>query len=285
MAATAASEGAGFQDSPTTLHARATMPVERPAGRPAHTRRPRLPSATLQLSRTLSRELTQRFQRPGSSRRRPAASAAIGNPPLRRKLAHTVPRGLRKPDRLRGTRAAGADRSGPVRTRSAAAPVAALRVPPLPEPSMSVSAARAEAVPRTSEAMRAAVPAATVRTPGPAPAAPAVASATAGRTSAPAATLASSAIAPTPGVQRAGAGLPAASPRPPSTHAASPVRNHLETTGVVVVAASRRPARGAPGRERTSRVVRLGRFRSVLPAVFALLAALAAFALAYRWLL
>jgi hypothetical protein len=86
-------------------------------------------------------------------------------------------------------------------------------------------------------------------------------------------------------VQRAGAGLPAASPRPPATHAAGAVRNHLESTGVVIVAASRWPDRGAPGRERTGRVVRLGVFRSVLPAVFAILAALAAFALAYRWLL
>ena len=293
----AASEcGAAFQDAPTTLHARATKPVELPAGRPAGARWPRLPSVTLQLSRTFSRELTRRFQRPGSPRRRPAAGAAIGNEPLRRTLAHTVPRGLRKPDRLRGARAAAADRSGPIRPRSTAAPVAAIHVASLPvqnlplvappEPSMSVSTARAEAVPRTSEALRAAAPAAAVRTPRPAPAAPAVASATADRTSGPATTIASGAIARTPGAQRAGAGLPAASPRQPATHAAGAARNILETTGVVVVAASRRPGRAAPARART-RVVRLRRrlFRSVLPAVFAILATLAAFALAYRWLL
>jgi serine/threonine protein kinase len=291
----AASEGgSAFQDAPTTLHPRAEKPTELPSVRPARPRRARLPSVTLPLSRTSSRELTRRFQRPGSSRRWPAGGAATGAEPLRRKLAHTVPRGLRKADRLRATRTAGADRSGAVRPRSAAAPIAAIRVappavqssPPVapPEPSMSVSTARAGAVPRTSEPLRAGAPTAAVQ----APAAPAAASATAGRTSGSATTIASGATARTPGAQRAGAGLPAASPRPRATHAAGAARSTLETTGVVVVAASRRPGRGGPARERMrTRVVRLHRrlFRSVLPAVFAILAALAAFALAYRWLL
>ncbi|HEX3473430.1 MAG TPA: protein kinase [Kofleriaceae bacterium] len=257
--------GNAFQDAPTKLR----PPGPRSAA-PAPARRARwarLPSVHhLPLATPFTRELTRRFQRSGALRRRPAAGTAIEKEPLRRKLAHTVPRGLRKAERLRGTLAVGAERDVP------------------PNRSTNGSAARAAAAARTSEAIRAAHPAA-VRTPEPPQA---TARPTAGRASTPASTIAGTATARTPGAPRASVGLPAASPSTPAIQVAGTARNTPPTTGVVVVPASLRSGGAASrrARARNTQVVRLGRrsLRSALPVVFAILAALVAFALAYRWL-
>jgi serine/threonine protein kinase len=216
------------------------------------------------LSSGFTRELTRRFQRLAASRRRPL-TGAHGIEPLRRKLAHTVPRGLRKADRPRIAAPGGADRSGPIRRRpapapsapNASAPIAAIQVAPRPvqslppvaspAPSMSLSA-RTDASPWSAEAMR---PAATVQ----APAAP-----------------------------RDRAGRPTAPPREPVPRATGAARSTADTTGIVVVPASR-PAGSTAGRERGRRT-RMVRRRALppLPAVFAVLAALVAFAFMYRWL-
>jgi len=261
--ARAASEGGAFQDAPTTLLDRAARLAALAQVRHARSRGARPPSVVT-LPPAPTRELTKRFLRLAALRRRPAAVPALGNEPLRRKLAHTVPH-RRKADRPRGVPLAGTDRMAPVARPAApfpgAAPSAASAPPrnlPLvapPEPPMTGSAGRLAPAPRTPEPMRAAPGPAAIRTPGPS------------------------------------ARLAAVSPAPPPAPAVPPPslpRSAADTTGVVVVPASRRPDRAAPAGERArrTRVVRLHRWlpRTATPAVFAVLAALIAFALAYRWL-
>ncbi|HEX3763978.1 MAG TPA: serine/threonine-protein kinase [Kofleriaceae bacterium] len=259
--ARAASEGgAAFQDAPTTLRHGIRMPAGLPSTRSARSRRARQPSASVPTSPAITREFTKRFLRLASLRRRPAAAAASDDEALQRKLAHTVPNG-RMAVRLPGV-AVDSDQAPdrpPARRRSAAAPIAAIPLAQAParslpqaapaEPAPIPPAARTDAAPRTSEAMRAPAAPATFRTPG---------------------------------AQHAGAA--AVPPPAPALPMPSMPRGPSNTTGVVVIPASRRPDRGEHGRR--TRMIR-SRWRLPRPArpvVFAILAALVAFALAYHWL-
>jgi len=300
-----------FQDAPTKLRYRDSRPVAMHLLRLARARRPRTSSLTLPWLAAFTREVTKRFRRPGAPRRSAPEGSVVAHPPLRRNLAHTVPRGMRTVDRLRGALATGTPPANPAVQQQPTEPIA--RDPIARVPVSTAAAATPPAEPASSgvpsrrgRSARVALPlprevSAPAELPEPARESEALRAAVSPAAAARRSEALRAAVGPAAAARRSEALRAAASPaagrtsealrapRPdPAAAATSIPRRAQQTTGVVVVPPSGQPSRKPSSREPV-RGTRLARFGVRLPrmpglAVFATLVALVVFALAYLWL-